>query len=312
MRVLVTGGAGFIGSALVDALVARGDSVTVVDDLSGGDRAQVNPSAGLVVASITGPELARVVAEARPEVVAHLAAQVSVSSSIDDPDNDWRLNVEGTRAVAEAARDAGARRVVFASSAAVYGEPVQLPLTEDSPKDPAVPYGRSKLAAESVLAEVLRPAGIDFAALRLANVYGPRQRADGEGGVVAEFASRMVAGVPPVVFGTGEQTRDFIFVGDVVDAFLRAASFDGVLAAPGADGPAYNVSTGSATPVITIARVLAESCGYTGPIEHRPPREGDVMESVLDPSKAERAFGWRATVGVEAGLAATAAWFAGT
>jgi UDP-glucose 4-epimerase len=312
MRVLVTGGAGFIGSTLVDALVARGDSVTVVDDLSSGDREQVDPAARLVVASITGPELADIVAEARPEVVAHLAAQVSVSSSIDDPDNDWRLNVEGTRAVAEAARDAGARRVVFASSAAVYGEPVQLPLTEDSPKDPAVPYGRSKLAAESVLAEVLRPAGIDFAALRLANVYGPRQRADGEGGVVAEFASRMVAGVPPVVFGTGEQTRDFIFVGDVVEAFVSAATFDGVLAAPGADGPAYNVSTGSATPVIAIARALAEACGYTGPIEHRPPRAGDVMESVLDASKAERVFGWRATVGVEAGLAATAAWFART
>jgi UDP-glucose 4-epimerase len=175
-----------------------------------------------------------------------------------------------------------------------------------------VPYGRSKLAAESVLAEVLRPAGIDFAALRLANVYGPRQRADGEGGVVAEFASRMVAGVPPVVFGTGEQTRDFIFVGDVVEAFVSAATFDGVLAAPGADGPAYNVSTGSATPVIAIARALAEACGYTGPIEHRPPRAGDVMESVLDASKAERVFGWRATVGVEAGLAATAAWFART
>jgi UDP-glucose 4-epimerase len=310
MRVLITGGAGFIGGTLVHALVGDGADVTVVDDLSTGDIGNLHPAATFRRLDIMSPELAAVVAEAAPDVVVHLAAQVSVAASVADPAFDRRINVEGTLAVAEAAAAAGATRVLFASSAAVYGEPLQLPLTEESPTVPSVPYGHSKLAAEGVLAEVLRSAGVDFASLRFANVYGPRQRAEGEGGVVAEFASRMAAGLTPVIFGTGQQTRDFIYVGDVVDAIAQAAGFGGVLALPGSNGPAYNVSTGRATPVLLLAEGLREACGYSGVIERGQARAGDVMESVLDPTKAARTFGWRATVDLRSGLAATAAWFA--
>ncbi|MBN1192325.1 MAG: NAD-dependent epimerase/dehydratase family protein [Coriobacteriia bacterium] len=309
MRVLVTGGAGFIGSNLVHALLSGGHEVTVIDDFSGGSMANIHPAAGLRRIDITAPELAAAVLAVRPEVVIHLAAQVSVAVSIEDPEFDRRVNVGGTRAVAKAAVDAGARRVLFASSAAVYGEPHELPLTEGSPASPAVPYGCSKLAAEGELAELLRPAGVDFACLRFANVYGPRQKAEGEGGVVAQFASRMALGTAPVIYGTGSQTRDFIFVADVVGACIRAAEFEGTLALPGENGPAYNISTGRETTVSMLAEGLRVAMRYAGEIEHVDPRPGDVEASLLSPEKAASVFGWRAAVELQTGLQGTAAWF---
>jgi UDP-glucose 4-epimerase len=310
MRVLVTGGAGFIGSSIVHALVGTGNDVAIIDDLSTGSMANVHPFASFRRIDVTGPGLAEAMADFSPDVVMHLAAQVSVAASLEDPEHDRFVNVEGTRAVAQAAVAVGARRVLFASTAAVYGEPVELPLTEESPTVPAVPYGHSKLAAERVLAEVLRPAGVDFACLRLANVYGPRQRAAGEGGVVAEFASRMVGGgEPPTIFGTGRQTRDFIFVADVVSAFVETARHEGVLAAPGNNGPAYNVSTGQATSVSMLAEGLRVALRYAGEIVSAEARPGDVEASLLDPSKARDTFGWQAAVELRNGLAGTAAWF---
>jgi UDP-glucose 4-epimerase len=309
MRVVVTGGAGFIGSSLVYALISGGSEVSIIDDLSTGSMDNVHPAAGFRTLDITGPGLAEAVAVARPEVVVHLAAQVSVPVSIADPELDRRINVDGTRAVAEAAVAAGARRVLFASSAAVYGDPAELPLTEESPTSPAVPYGHSKLAAEGVLAEVLRPAGVDFACLRFANVYGPRQKAEGEGGVVAQFASRMARRESPTIFGSGTQTRDFIFVADVVNACVLAAEFKGALALPGANGPAYNVSTGRATPVNMLAEGLRVTMRYPGTIDHAEARAGDVEESVLSADKAARVFGWHAAVELQTGLGGTAAWF---
>jgi len=310
MRIVVTGGAGFIGSGLVYALISGGSEVTIIDDLSTGSMDNVHPAAAFRHMDVTAPGLGPIIKDARPDVVVHLAAQVSVPVSIADPELDRRVNVSGTRAVAEAAAAAGARRMLFASSAAVYGDPQALPLTEESPTAPAVPYGHSKLAAEGVLAEVLRPAGVDFAALRFANVYGPRQKAEGEGGVVAQFASRMASGGTPVIFGTGKQTRDFIFVADVVNACVLAAEFEGTLALPGASGPAYNVSTGRATSVNMLAEGLRVTMRFPGEIEHADPRPGDVEESVLSPEKAAAGFGWRAVVELQTGLDATAAWFA--
>ncbi|MBF4509237.1 MAG: NAD-dependent epimerase/dehydratase family protein [Aeromicrobium sp.] len=309
MRVLVTGGAGFIGSSLVHALVGGGAEVTVVDDLSTGSMDNVHPAAAFRRLDILAPDLRGLVVEASPEVVVHLAAQVSVAASIADPGRDRLINVEGTRAVAEAAAASGARRVLLASSAAVYGEPAELPLRETSPTRPAVPYGSSKLAAESVLAEVLRPAAVDFAALRFSNVYGPRQRAEGEGGVVAEFASRMVTGVTPTIFGSGTQTRDFIFVADVVSAIVAAAEVEEALALPGPDGPAYNISTGRPTSVTMLAEGLRVALRYPGTIEHAEARAGDVEHSVLSPEKAAEHLGWRAAVDMQRGLGATGAWF---
>jgi len=309
MRVVITGGAGFIGGNLVHALLGGGAEVTVIDDLSTGSIANVHPATMFRCLDVLSSDAAEAIVDARPDVVIHLAAQVSVAASLADPAFDRAVNVEGTRAVAQAAVAAGAKRVLAASSAAVYGEPQELPLVESSPTGPAVPYGASKLEAESVLAEVLRPAGVDFASLRFANVYGPRQRAEGEGGVVAEFASRMARGETPVIFGSGRQTRDFIYVADVVNACVMAAVFEGVLARPGQNGPAYNISTGRATSVNTLAEGLRIAMRYPGTVEWAPAREGDVEESVLSPAKAAEVFGWSAAVELQAGLAATGTWF---
>lgn len=309
MRVVVTGGAGFIGGNLVHALLGGGAEVTVIDDLSTGSMANVHPATTFRCLDVLSPDAAQAIIDARPEVVIHLAAQVSVAASLADPAFDRAVNVEGTRAVAKAAAAAGATRVLSASSAAVYGEPQELPLVETSPTAPAVPYGASKLEAEGVLAEVLRPAGVDFASLRFANVYGPRQRAEGEGGVVAEFASRMARGNTPVIFGSGRQTRDFIYVADVVNACAMAATHEGTLARPGENGPAYNISTGMAMSVNMLAEGLRVAMRYPGTIERAPAREGDVEESVLSPAKAMEAFGWSAAVELQAGLAATGTWF---
>lgn len=310
MRVVVTGGAGFIGSNLVHALLSAGDAVTVIDDLSTGSIDNVHPAAAFRCLDVRSSEAAEAIVAASPEVVVHLAAQVSVAASIEDPEHDRAVNVDGTRAVAVAAAEAGARRVLFASSAAVYGDPIDLPLTEDSVTSPTVPYGASKLEAETVLADVLRRAGVDFASLRFANVYGPRQRAEGEGGVVAEFAYRMARGVAPVIYGPGTQTRDFVFVGDVVRAVMDAARFEGELAQPGPSGPAYNVSTGTGTSVRELAERLRLAMRYSGPIEHGEAREGDVAASVLSPVKAAETFDWKAAVDLDTGLELTAPWFA--
>jgi len=310
MRILVTGGAGFIGSNLVWTLLSGGHEVGVIDDLSTGSFGNLHPAAWFRTMDITGPDLAGAVADFAPEAVVHLAAQTSVPASVADPVRDRLVNVEGTRAVAIAAREAGARRMLSASSAAVYGEPAVVPLPETSPKAPMNPYGESKLAAESVLAEELRDSGTDFASLRFANVYGPRQDWRGEGGVVAVFAARMNAKETPVIYGSGQQTRDFIYVGDVVAAIMAALESDAPLALEGDDGPAYNISTGSQVNLEELAASLRLTIGYYGPIDHADARPGDIEHSALDPAKAEEVLGWTAHAPLETGLGRTVAWLA--
>ncbi len=312
MRVLITGGAGFIGSNLAHALVASGHEVGVIDDLSTGKTDNIHPYAWFRQLDILDPAFPAAVAEFAPDAVVHLAAQASVAVSIQDPDRDWAVNAAGTRTVAAAARSAGARRVVSASSAAVYGEPLQsdLPLKEGAPKEPVNPYGTSKLAAETMLAEALAGSGVDYASLRFSNVYGPRQDGAGEGGVVAIFCTRMHDGVPPVVFGTGSQTRDFIYVGDVVAAIISALSSESPLAAEGPDGASYNISTGDESSVDALLLALRQASGYLGDVEREPAREGDVDRSSLDPSKAERVLGWHANQTLDKGAAVTWRWFA--
>lgn len=311
MRVLVTGGAGFIGSNLVFALLGAGHEVGVIDDLSTGSMENVHPAAWFRKADIIAPSTPELIADFAPEYVVHLAAQVDVARSIVDPERDHAVNVDGTRAVAVAARDAGAKRVLSASSAAVYGEPEVVPLPETARKAPENPYGCSKLEAESVIAEELRGSTCDFACLRFANVFGPRQDWRGEGGAVAIFSGRMTTGQVPVIYGDGRQTRDFIYVGDVVSAILAGLEYDGTLAVAGVDGPAYNVSTGSETSVEDLASAIRAASAYAGPIEHAPAREGDVERSALDPSKLHRATGWRASVSLEDGISNTVRWFQG-
>ena len=292
MKALVTGGAGFIGSHLVDALLERGDTVAVVDDLSGGRRERVPGGVPLHVADIAdiGP-----VAEAeRPDVVFHLAAQVDVRKSVADPAFDARVNVAGTAAVLEAARVSGARRVLLASTGgALYGEDVPLPTPEDAPLAPFSPYGASKAAAETYLALYTRLFGLSTMALRFGNVYGPRQDPHGEAGVIAIFAGAAVEGRTVTIYGDGTQTRDYVYVGDVVAGFLAAADSD-------ATG-AVNIGTGVETAVLDLVTAIGV------PAEHKPARTGEVARSCLDVERADDVLDWRAQVPLGEGLERTLA-----
>jgi UDP-glucose 4-epimerase len=315
MRVLVTGGAGFIGSNLCAVLLDSGYEVGIVDDLSTGRAENIDDRSWFCGVDILDAALEAVFTEFEPDAVVHLAAQSSVTASVKDPVRDWAVNAEGTAAVARAADAAGARRVISASSAAVYGEPAAVPLTEASPMSPANPYGRSKLAAEGMLADTLCDTGTDFASFRFSNVYGPRQDALGEGGVVAIFCHALASGVSPQIFGTGEQTRDFIFVGDVVGAIRAALHAETLLssALPSdsvAQAAAYNVSTGRETTVNELAVALQEISGTEVDFALREARDGDVDRSALDPSKLADVLQWRAATPLRHGLAETWAWFA--
>jgi UDP-glucose 4-epimerase len=306
MRSLVTGGAGFIGSNLVDALLARGDEVTVVDDLSTGRRVNLRPAlaagAELVEMDIRdGAALARLAVDREPETVFHLAAQIDVRKSLADPAFDAAVNVGGTANVLEAARAAECGRVVFVSTGgAIYGEGEgqQLPLGEETPVAPFSAYGQSKFAAEGYLALYERLYGLSGVSLRLGNVYGPRQDPLGEAGVIAIFCGILRGGGRPTVFGDGTQTRDYIYVGDVVAAALAAA--ESALTGP------VNVGTGRETSVLELVEALA-ALGDAEAFEPElaPPRAGEVQRISIDPSRAEQELGWRAEVGLDEGLRLT-------
>jgi len=296
VRALVTGGAGFIGSHLVDLLLGAGDEVTVVDHL----RSEANLAAAkargvqLVRADVTDvPAMLRAFAAARPEVVFHLAAQIDVRRSVEDPSMDAHQNVGGTAGVLEAARHAGAQRVILASTAGVYGDPPRLPIAEDTPVAPLSPYGAGKAAAETYLALFSRLYGISTLALRMSNVYGPRQSPHGEAGVIAIWCAAAVEGRPVTVFGDGSQTRDFVYVGDVVQGFAAAARTS--------DEGAINLSTGVETSLLDLAAALGLRTDLG------PARLGEIARSTLDPSAAAARLGWRATTPLAEGLERTLA-----
>lgn len=304
MRALVTGGAGFIGSHIADALIARGHEVLVIDDLSRGKRTNVPVGAKLVVASITTPEAERAIAEFKPEVVHHHAAQIDVRMSVADPMRDADINVLGTVRVAQAAVAAGAKTFIFASTGgAIYGEQERFPADEDHPVRSDSPYGISKRCAEIYLDYFARKRGLRAVALRYANVYGPRQDPHGEAGVVAIFSEKMLRGQTPVVFGDGGQTRDYVFVGDVVRANMTA------LENASARG-AYNVGTGVETDVNTLAKLIAVHAKYTGEIKHEAAKPGEQRRSVLDGRRAKQELGFAPEWTLERGLGETVAFFA--
>jgi UDP-glucose 4-epimerase len=296
VRALVTGGAGFIGSNLVDALVARGDEAHVLDDLSKGRRERVADGAELHVADIRDPDA--VFDAVRPEVVVHLAAQADVRVSVERPDHDADVNVLGTVRILEAARRHGAQVVFSSTGGAIYGE-CESPATESSPRQPLAPYGTSKLCGEEYLATWNRLYGTPHVALRFGNVYGPRQEPHGEAGVVAIFMGLLGDGGTPKIYGDGEQTRDYVYVHDVVAA---------VLAAIGHRGGVFNVGTGVETSVLELYRAIEQATGIEREPEHVDARLGELQRSVLDPSAAARELGWRAETAVADGLRSTWDW----
>jgi UDP-glucose 4-epimerase len=300
--VLVTGGAGFIGSHVVDAYLGAGWDVAVIDTLATGRAEYVDPRARLYRVDVASPAVAEVFEQERPEILNHHAAQASVSVSVRQPLEDARVNALGTINLLQHALRVGVRKVVYASTGgALYGEPDRIPADEDHPARPLSPYGTSKYVGELYLGLYRRLWGLRSFILRYANVYGPRQDPYGEAGVVAIFAAAMLAGGSPTIFGDGSQTRDFVYVEDVARASL--------LASEGEVEGAVNVATGVETTVNDVYRHLAALSNHGAPPLYGPPREGDVYRIALDPTRAERTLGWRPQVDLRQGLARTAEWF---
>jgi UDP-glucose 4-epimerase len=309
VRALVTGGAGFIGSTLVDRLLAEGHAVDVVDDLSTGSLANLaesraNPNYEMTFhrIDVRSSGLVELMAHRKPEVAFHLAAQADVRVSVERPAFDAEVNVIGTINVLEGARAAGTRKVVFAASGGtLYGEPEKLPVRETAAQRPLSPYGVAKKAAVDYLTAYRELHGLEYTALALGNVYGPRQDPHGEAGVVAIFAGLLLADKQCTIYGDGEQTRDFVFVDDVVDAFARAASRG--------DGLLVNVGTGTETSVNALYSVMADLAGATtGPL-YAPARPGELARSALDPGRAAVQLGWRPWTAIDVGTGAVLRWF---
>jgi UDP-glucose 4-epimerase len=301
MRVLVTGGAGFIGSHLIDALVARGDAVEVVDDMSAGRPGRLPPQATVHKVSITeGTAVTALVADFAPELICHLAGQIDVRSSVAHPAADAQANVVGTVNVLEAARAAGAR-VLFASTGAViYGRDAPIPSMEDVLPLPESPYGVAKHCAEQYVLLYNRLHGTSHAVLRFANVFGPRQDPAGLAGVVAIFCARALAGERPVVYGDGRQTRDYVYIGDAVEAFMAAAD-------SGRPGT-WNISTGAEVSVLALTRVISQVAGYELDPVFAPARPGELLRGALASDRARRDLGWTAATPLADGIGRVYRW----
>ncbi len=305
MRILVTGGAGFIGSHTVDALVASGaGEVSVLDDLSAGKRNQVNAKATLYQTDLRdAAAVASVVERVRPEIIFHLAAQMDVRRSVADPAFDAQVNLVGFLNLMESARKHGLRRVIFSSTGgAIYGEQDEFPCNEDRPLRPVSPYGVAKEATEAYLFFYTVEYGIDYLALRFGNVYGPRQDPHGEAGVVAIFCGRILDAKPVTIFGDGTQTRDYVYVGDVVRAVVAAAKSS-------ASGIALNIGTGIETNVNDLYSTLAGIADFPTRAEHAAARPGEQKRSVISPARADRELGWRPEKKLADGLEETFKYF---
>ncbi|HHY94784.1 MAG TPA: SDR family oxidoreductase [Firmicutes bacterium] len=304
-RVLVTGGAGFIGSHLADGLLALGHEVAVVDNLSTGRREQVPAGSRFYEVDIRESDpLGRLFASFRPRVVYHLAAQTSVRRSTEDPAGDASVNVLGTINVLSAAVKAGVERVVYVSSGgAIYGEPEVLPVREDHPVRPLSPYGLSKYVGEEYLGLYRQTYGLSYSVLRYPNVYGPRQDPHGEAGVVAIFTQALLEGRQPVIFGDGLQTRDYVYVGDIVAASL--------LCLEKGEGGTYNLGWGQEVTVVDLLAQLQKVLGTAITPRHDPPRPGEVRRICLDAGRARAELGWQPAVGLPEGLELTARWISG-
>jgi UDP-glucose 4-epimerase len=299
MRVLITGGAGFVGSHIADACLDRGYDTYVLDNLSTGRKRNLSPKAELIQADIATADLETILSKIKPEIIFHQAAQVSVPLSIKQPLQDQQVNIQGTIKLLEAARMANVRKVIYASSAAVYGNPVYLPVDEKHPIQPISFYGISKYVPELYLKTYMDLYQLPFTALRYANIYGPRQVAHGEGGVVAIFTDRILRGEAITIQGDGEQTRDFIYISDIVEANLAAIERG--------DGGIYNIGTGVQTSINQLAQALETAAGHPIEKKNAAPREGDIRDSYFNPDLAMRELNWLPKVSLVEGLQKTIA-----
>ncbi len=302
-KILVTGGAGFIGSHVVDLFLAQGYEVVILDDLSTGRASNLNPKAKFYQTDIRSPEVRDVFAAERPDFVSHHAAQAEVRRSVAEPLFDASVNILGSINLIECAREFEVKHFVYISSGgAAYGEPKQLPCTEEHPVDPICPYGATKHTVEHYLYMYHANFGLNYTVLRYPNVFGPRQNPAGEAGVVAIFTGKMLAGEPVIVNGDGEQTRDFVYVGDCAYANYLAVT---VAHRPGI----YNLGWGRPTSINEIFFALAKITGYSCPIQHGPAKVGETRHIYLDATKAGRELGWTPTLTLEEGLEKTVACF---
>lgn len=299
---LVTGGAGFIGSHIVDALIARRIKVYVVDDLSTGSVKNVNPNAHFTKLSVVSPAFAGYLKRVKPDVIFHLAAQINLRQSVVEPFRDANINIMGTLTIAHLAGTLGVKKIVYSSTGGpMYPETARLPYSERTPPGPIAPYAISKRAGEMYLHYAYQVHGVPYVALRYANVYGPRQNAQGEAGVISIFTTRMLKGEPVSITGNGRQTRDFVFVEDVVRANMLAMQRSVV--------GEFNISTGRETDIQTIFQKLKKLTGYELPARKESAPAGEVLRSALNAAKARKQLGWEPRIKLDEGLKQTVAWF---
>ncbi|MGP6159504.1 MAG: NAD-dependent epimerase/dehydratase family protein [Vulcanimicrobiaceae bacterium] len=304
MRIIVTGGAGFIGSHIVDTYLAAGHELLVIDSLwahGGGRRENVAERASFIHMDIRDEQLERVFRDFAPDVVSHHAAQHSVAISSRDPAYDAQVNVLGLINVMESAVRARVKKVIFASSGATFGEPKKLPITDSAPQLPESPYGITKMVSEHYLRFYKKEHGLDFTALRYGNVYGPRQDPNGEAGVISIFIGKFLAGQGIKIYWDGEQTRDYVYVGDVADANVRALGKG--------SGGAYVIGTGQKTSVNALYQTLVEVTGFSAPVEHLPRRQGDVRDAQFNSALAKKELGWTPSTSLLEGIRRTVDYF---
>jgi UDP-glucose 4-epimerase len=301
-RSLITGGAGFVGSHLADRLLAEGDDVVVIDNLSSGSIENLDQRIKFYEMDIRDPKITEVMAEERPDYIFHLAAQIDVRKSVEDPIEDADINLKGTLNILKAAHESGARKVIFASTGgAIYGDTDIFPTPETRCEQPLSPYGIHKLAAEKSLYFYKKVKGLEYTILRMSNIYGPRQNSRGEAGVIAIFLSRLINGAQPYINGNGNQTRDYVYVKDVTRAF--------VLAKNDTQSKIFNIGTGVETSVNDVFDMLVKNMGLNIPKEYKEARPGEQWRSSLDASRAKEELGWTPEYDIERGLQETISWF---